>query len=208
MDSGSCVLACSVRTLQDGSVVTVGVKCLRHSWRQMPSFSFASHSWSPCAWLMLASSRALLVSYIECLRPFNTQSVPFSCACLVHRWWSMTSSLSCPSPLQDARRDVSHTVDDGHALPHVILRLDLVKLSFRECALSQEKSRLSVTSKRHFVSGPRQRGFTVSCLARDQHSKRGSGSSDSVHCQRVRLWRSPSSSGWRLLCEAAPYDRD
>ena len=36
MDSGSCVLARSVRTLQDGSVVTVGVKCLRHAEMLVP----------------------------------------------------------------------------------------------------------------------------------------------------------------------------
>ena len=45
--------------------------------------------------------------------------------------------------------DVSHTVDHGHALPHVIFRLDLVKFSFGECALSPEKRRLTVMSKRH-----------------------------------------------------------
>ena len=70
----------------------------------------------------------------------------------------------------DSGDHVPRTVDDGHALLHIILRLDLVKLSFRECALSPEKRRLSVMSKRHFVSGSRQRGFMTSCLARNQHS--------------------------------------
>ena len=40
----------------------------------------------------------------ERLRPLNTQGVPFSCACPVHRWGSMASSMSCPSLLQGARQ--------------------------------------------------------------------------------------------------------
>ena len=39
--------------------------------------------------------------------------------------------------------DLSRTVDDGHTLPHVILRLKLVNFSFSECASSPEKRRLT-----------------------------------------------------------------
>ena len=35
--------------------------------------------------------------------------------------------------------DVSRTVDDGHTLLHVILHLELVNVSFSECAISPEK---------------------------------------------------------------------
>ena len=42
---------------------------------------------------------------------------------------------------------------------HVILRLDLVKFSFGECALSPEKRRL--------VSGSRQRGFNILSMRQD-----------------------------------------
>ena len=45
-----------------------------------------------------------LASYIGRLRPLNTQGLPFSCTCLVHRWSSMTSSMPCPSPLRCARQ--------------------------------------------------------------------------------------------------------
>ena len=41
--------------------------------------------------------------------------------------------------------DLSRTVvDDGHTLPHVILRLELVNFPFGECAVSPEERRLTV----------------------------------------------------------------
>ena len=48
--------------------------------------------------------KSSLASYIERLRPLISQRVPFSCASLVHRGRSMTSSVSCPSPHQGARQ--------------------------------------------------------------------------------------------------------
>ena len=76
--------------------------------------------------LTLSSSRAHWLHTLKCWRPWTHNVFP-SCA-------GRTTGNKMGSG-----DHVSHTVDDGHILPYVILLLDMSDFTFGECPLSPEK---------------------------------------------------------------------